>query len=250
MRNEFLTKRLNIWTESYTAWISVEDWDKCNAPVDIEGLRGRRCYGAFDLSTVSDMTAWGLCFPPEVPEDPYQFLLRFFVPQEDLDKQYKNRDVLEKVRNWIRLGYIAATPGNSQDYDFIREQIKEDAAVFDIAEIAYDKHNASQLVNDLQKEDLTLFEFGQNIMSMTAPSKDFETKILQGKMAHGGNPVLRWQIQCAEIYTDANGNIKPIKPDRLKSSKRIDGVIVAIMALARAVVNTKAKIITQGFMEL
>jgi phage terminase large subunit-like protein len=41
-----------------------------------------------------------------------------------------------------------------------------------------------------------------------------------------------------QIYSDFNGNIKPIKQDERKSSKRIDGVITSIMAHSRL----KAKI--------
>ncbi|MDD5352999.1 MAG: terminase large subunit [Candidatus Omnitrophica bacterium] len=234
-QNEFLTKRLNIWTEAVTAWITVGQWDRCAELVDAEGLRGRKCFGAFDLSSTTDITAWALCFPPENEIEPYRFIWRFFVPQDGLEKQYPNKEILGKIKTWIRQGFITPTPGDSVDYDFVKAKILEDATIYDIREIPYDPYNASQMVNDLSKEDLELVEFRQGFLTMSPAAKDFESKVLKGQIAHGGNPVMRWMISCAEIAKDPAGNIKPVKPDRQKSVKRIDGVVAAIMALDRAV---------------
>ena len=238
-QNEFKTKRLNIWTESAMAWITTEHWAQCNGTIDVEGLRGKTCYGAFDLSSTTDMSAWGLCFPPDTPDDTYKLLLRFFVPQEDLELRFPNKQILNYIRTWIRQGFIFATPGNVIDYDFIRAQILEDAAAFDIRSIPYDPYNASQLVIDLAKEDLEMIEFRQGYLTMSPAAKDFEIKVLDGKINHGNNPVLAWMMSCTETATDPAGNIKPIKPDRGKTDKRIDGIIAAIMALNVAVRNEK-----------
>jgi phage terminase large subunit-like protein len=40
-----------------------------------------------------------------------------------------------------------------------------------------------------------------------------------------------------EVKQDPAGNIKPAKPDRGKSGKRIDGVVALIMAIDRATRN-------------
>jgi phage terminase large subunit-like protein len=48
--------------------------------------------------------------------------------------------------------------------------------------------------------------------------------VLSKKLRHGANPVLGWMA----------GNIKPAKPDRGKSGKRIDGMVALIMAIDRA----------------
>jgi phage terminase large subunit-like protein len=238
-QNEFKTKRLNIWTDSQTAWITLAMWQACNAPVDSERLKGRKCFGAFDLSSTKDMTAWVLCFPPLTEEDKFEFLFRLYVPQDDLERLYPQPEVYNWIKTWIRQQYITATPGNVIDYDFIEAQIIEDAKTYDIEQIPYDPYNAAQLVTNLQKEDIELVEFRQGFLTMSPAAKDFETKVMQGLIAHGGNPVIDWMISCTEVATDPAGNIKPVKPDRGKSVKRIDGVVAAIMALSAAVRNTK-----------
>jgi phage terminase large subunit-like protein len=51
-------------------------------------------------------------------------------------------------------------------------------------------------------------------------------------------------MDCVTIATK-DGSIKPVKPDALKRSKRIDGVVALIMALARAVL-CESDIIARG----
>jgi phage terminase large subunit-like protein len=55
---------------------------------------------------------------------------------------------------------------------------------------------------------------------------------LEQKIAHGGHPVLRWMMDNIFIRTDPAGNIKP---DKEKSTERIDGAVATIMALDRAI---------------
>jgi len=66
---------------------------------------------------------------------------------------------------------------------------------------------------------------------MSPPSKELMRLTLDGKIAHGGHPVLRWMMDNIFVRTDPAGNIKP---DKEKSSEKIDGAVALIMALDRA----------------
>ena len=55
---------------------------------------------------------------------------------------------------------------------------------------------------------------------------------LEEKLAHGGHPVLRWNMDNIFVRTDPAGNIKA---DKEKSTEKIDGAIATIMALDRAI---------------
>lgn len=233
-QNNFRTKHLNEWTEAQTRWITADKWNLNNTAVDEHGLAGRMCFGALDLSTTTDLTAWVLCFPPDGPEDKYKFLYRFFIPQDGLHE----RTIREKFdyESMVRKGFITATPGNVVDYDFISAQILADAKTFDLKEIAFDPWNSTSVVNDIQKElGEICVEFRQGFASMSPACKDFERKVLGCELATGGNPVMNWMIACAETTTDPAGNIKLVKPDRGRTGKHIDGVVASVMALARAV---------------
>ena len=67
---------------------------------------------------------------------------------------------------------------------------------------------------------------------MSPPTKELMKLVLEQKIAHGGHPVLRWMMDNIFVRTDPAGNIKP---DKAKSTEKIDGAVATIMALDRAI---------------
>ena len=67
---------------------------------------------------------------------------------------------------------------------------------------------------------------------MSPPTKELMKLTLEQKLAHGGNPVIRWMMDNIFIRTDPAGNIKA---DKEKSTEKIDGAIATIMGLDRAI---------------
>ena len=57
---------------------------------------------------------------------------------------------------------------------------------------------------------------------------------MEQKIAHCENVLLRWMIDNVYVRTDPAGNIKMGKE---KSTERIDGAVIAVMALDRAIQN-------------
>ena len=58
------------------------------------------------------------------------------------------------------------------------------------------------------------------------------SELSKKRIAHGGQPVLRWNMDNIFICTDPAGNIKA---DKEKSTEKIDGAVATIMALDRAI---------------
>jgi len=234
-QNSFLRLELNIWTQSETKWMPIEHWRQCGMPLDYSALSGRKCYAGLDLSSTSDLTAWSLVFPPLAGEDVYLALSRFWIPEENLQKRVHDDRVPYDV--WLRGGYLASTPGNVIDYDYIFEQIERDAKQFKIEEIAFDRWGAARVANVLQAKGLVMVEFGQGFASMSPPMKELERLVMSHKLAHGNNPILNWMADNVVATLDAAGNIKP---DKEKSREKIDGIVSLIMALDRAMRNNGA----------
>jgi phage terminase large subunit-like protein len=232
-QNNVKTKNLNIWTQAITRWILAEKWDACSFSVDEESLRGRVCYGGLDLSTTIDITAIAYCFPPQDESDKYKFIYRFFIPADNIIKREQKDKVPYSL--WRDEGLIIATSGDVIDYDFVEAKIKEDGEKFDLREMAFDPHNAQEIINHITNAGITeMVPFRQGYITISDPSKAFERRVLKQEIAHSGNPVMKWMVACTEVKQDAHGNIIPVKPDRRASGKRIDGVIASIMALDRA----------------
>jgi len=228
--NNFLRLHLTIWTQSETRWMSRETWESCNLPVDAEGLRGRTCYAGLDLSSTTDLTALALVFPPECEGDPYRVLLRFFIPEDSMRERSRRDRVPYDA--WVRQGWITATPGNVVDYGYVLAAVEEDAARFDLREVAFDRWGASRIVQEFEERGITVAEFGQGFKSMSPPMKELEKLVLSRQLAHGGNPVLAWNVDNLVARVDPAGNLKP---DKEKSIERIDGFVALVMGLDRAI---------------
>lgn len=228
--NTFKRLHLNLWTKSAKRWLSIDRWDASAGTVDEADLEGMECIGALDLASRQDIAAWVLVF--KVDDGIYKVLPRFFVPEEAIHERSRKDHVDYEL--WARLGLIAATDGDEIDYAAIREKVYEDAARFRIREIAYDRWGATQLVQDLQAEGLTVVPIGQGFASMAAPTKELITLVRGKKLHHGGNPVLRWMADNLALRQDAAGNLKP---DKDKSSEKIDGMVAIVMALGRHIVG-------------
>ena len=157
----------------------------------------------------------------------------FWIPEDNMRERVRRDKVPYDV--WVQQGWIKTTPGDIIDYDFIEAEIIKDFENFDVKELAFDRWNATSIVNNLMNEGLDkLVPFGQGFASMSAPTKELETLVLKQKINHGNNPVLRWMMSNVALRTDPAGNIKP---DKAKSSEKIDGVVALIMALGRAIVH-------------
>ncbi|MBV8780745.1 MAG: terminase large subunit [Phycisphaerae bacterium] len=227
--NTFRRLHLNQKTKTDRKWLDLAQWDNCGGAVSEELLRGRTCYGGLDLSTKFDLTAWVLVFPPNDEDELYRVLPRFFVPADNAREREK-RDRVPYL-TWERQKLVTATEGNVIDYAFIEAQILKDCGMFDVRQVAYDPWNATQTAIHLQDENVKMIEFRQGYRSMSEPAKELERLVISGKLAHGGNPVLRWMASNTMIESDPAGNIKASKA---KSTEKIDGIVASIMALGLA----------------
>lgn len=243
--NSFLRLELNIWTQSETKWLPVEAWRACGAMVDADGLRGRTCLGGLDLSSTTDISAFLLVFPPEHEDEPYQVICRFWIPQDAMRERSRRDRVPYDV--WTRQGLINTTPGNVIDYDYIVAEIDELAQRYDIQEIAFDRWGATKIYQQLEDARMTMVQFGQGYVSMSPPMKELEKLVLSGKIAHGGNPVLTWMADNLVAREDPAGNIKP---DKEKSTEKIDGMVALIMGLDRALRYQTSVYDERGILEL
>ena len=230
--NSFRQLRLNQWVKQAVRWMPMEKWDLCSGDVKDEDLEGRVCYGGLDLSSTTDITAFVLVFPPEGDDDRYIVRPWFWIPEESMDQRVMRDHVPYDV--WERKGFLKTTEGNVVHYGFIESFIEELGEKYNIREIAYDRWGAVQMSQNLEGMGFTVVPFGQGFKDMSPPTKELMKLVLEKRVAHGGHPVLRWMMDNVFIRKDPAGNIKP---DKEKSTEKIDGAVAMIMALDRAIRN-------------
>lgn len=230
--NAFRQLRLNQWVKQAVRWMPMDIWDKCAFAIDCKNLEGRACYGGLDLSTTTDLTSFVLVFPPEDEDDKYQILPFFWVPEETLDLRVRRDHVPYDL--WERQGFLQVTEGNVIHYEYIENFIDELGKKYNIREIAFDRWGAEHVVQNLDKLGFTVVRFGQGYKDMSPPTKELMNLALSRQLAHGGHPILRWNMDNIYIRKDPAGNIKP---DKEKSTDRIDGAVATVMALSRALIG-------------
>lgn len=239
--NMFRQLRLNQWVKQSVRWMPMDKWDECGGAVDAYQLEGRACYAGLDLSSTSDLTTLVLVFPPAEEGEPYRILPFFWLPEETLQLRVRRDHVMYDV--WQRQGFIQTTEGNVVHYGFIEQFIIQLGERYNIREIAYDRWNATMMVQALEDDGFTMIPFGQGFKDMSPPTKELMRIVLEHNLAHGGHPVLRWNMDNAFVRTDPAGNQKI---DKQKSTEKVDGAVALVMALDRAMKNLNGGSVYDG----
>jgi phage terminase large subunit-like protein len=233
-QNAFRQLFLSQWTQQAVRVIPLEKWDACPPLVGLETKTNDLAYGGLDLAATTDLSAFALLFPTE--DGDYDTYVRYWIPAENI----RARELRDRVpyRTWVNQGLIEATPGDVIDYAYIKAEILKAKKEFNLREISYDPWNAVQLVTELENERVKLVPMRQGYQSQSPPLKELLRLILEGRLRHGDNPVLRWNADSAAARSDPAGNIKL---DKSSSTARIDGLVAVVMALDAALRNPTAR---------
>ncbi len=222
-RNLYLNQRVDAVERA----INQADWDACAKPVPLDDLVGMRCFGALDLGSVSDLSAFTLYWP-EV-QAAWTWL---WVPKERV------RERAEKDRvpydAWVRDGLILPTPGRARDDMAILRKLVWAVGQFDVEAIGFDRWRIEDLKKKIEDEGvpaLPLVAWGQGFKDMSPAFDAFETELIDGRLRHDGSPVMRWMASNCAVEKDDAGNRKPSKR---KSNDKIDGIVTLIMAMGMA----------------
>lgn len=229
--NAFKNKQLDLWTTVEDKWLDVEQWAKLGTKKTLEDLRGKKCVAGVDLSSTTDLTAVVYVF-----EEADGFFLWpvFFLPEDTVEIR-KSR---APYQLWADQGWIETTNGGAVDQEAIRQNLLAMNDLFDIEEIALDPWNSAGLSPKLIEDGFDVVNIRQGFVSLSAPTKELEKLIVKKQIHHNGDPVLQWNIGNVVTDEDPAGNIKP---NKAKSSEKIDGVAATINALARYLVREKPK---------
>lgn len=220
----FRQLHLNQWVNSLASWIADDEWMQSAGHVNLEELKGRKCYGGLDLAAVEDVTAFVLIFPWE--DGSIKVLPYLFVSEAAVERRRVQTG--GSYDAFVAKGDLIVTDGNSTDYGVIKNKIIEAADVFDIQSIAFDRWNSNSLVQQLVDEGIDMDPFGQGFVSMSGPIKNAEVLIKSRKLHHGGHSMLRWMVGNVVVKKDDAENVKFSKA---KAGDKIDGVVAMIMAL-------------------
>jgi phage terminase large subunit-like protein len=238
------TKHLNLWVAAKSAFFDIEAWRRCRSDAlpakageflaeireggRLERLLGRRCIGSLDLASKVDIAALELLFPPigakATIDDPYIAFGFKFLPAETVLK-------VAAYQGWDAAGLLNVTEGEIIDYDEILEVLRDVRGRVQLETVAYDPHQATMMVTTMQKEGFPVLEYRPVVLNFSEPMKELDALTRAGTIAHGGCPVMEWEMNNVVATLDAKDNVYPRKP---RDEAKIDSPVALIAALGVA----------------
>lgn len=221
----------NLMTEPTAQGISEAVWKKGDKP--LPDLSGRICYGGIDLGWRDDLAALWLVFPPPTPVGDYYTTGWAFCPQQGC------RDLHDGPwQQWLNEGLLIGTPGQTTDVDQIKAMVRHARKKYKLKAIALDGNNARQLGSELEAEGLVIVEHGQKGIHMNEPLRSLKATCNEGRLIHGGNPLLSWCIE--NMVVALQGGL--MRPAKEHSRDKIDPAVAMIMGYSLCLFGTgKAK---------
>lgn len=227
---------LGVRVREVTRFLRIEDWDAAATPMpDVAGMVATV---GLDLSTTTDVTAAAILI-----RDGRDWLVRpmLWVPEDSVtDLEHRCRVPL---RQWVSDGWVTATEGNVVDYQRVRDELVAEVERLGVvvAEVAFDPWNATETSQELGRSGYKLVEVRQTYANLSPALKELERALLAGELSHDGNPAMRWMADSLEVRSDAEGNVRPAKPDRRTAAYRIDGMAALSTALSRAMAQPEPR---------
>ena len=200
-------------------------------------LHGKKCYAGLDLAATTDLAALVVEFPPQPGLDHWVVLTHAWRPREGVLEAEKRDHV--PYRDWERAGYITLCEGDMNDFDQIKDAIRDVARQYKLQILGVDPFLSREISGTLMKEGINVLEIRQNMTEMSPPMKDIERKLRGGEMYHDHNTASRWCFGNVRCAVDGNENIKPMKN---KSIGRIDITVAWIIAHAAAMSEPENKL--------
>ncbi|ROR47974.1 terminase large subunit [Diaphorobacter sp. C33] len=233
-RNLLLNQRIS----TVSPFISPSVWKSCAGPVlPFDGP----VWCGLDLSARVDLSA--LVVVGQV-DGVWQVQSHFWTPEQGLEERARRDRAPYDV--WHRQGFLRTTPGATVDYSHVAADMLEILDGLDVRGIAFDRWRVAELQRELDRlgAELPLVEHGQGFASMAPALDALEAELLNGRVAHGGHPVLTMCAANAVIVKDPAGNRKL---EKSRSTGRIDGLQALAMSMGVASRATEGQSV--GFTE-
>jgi phage terminase large subunit-like protein len=258
--NDFLRFNANRWTGSAVAWLPIEWWDACmDTAFTDQDLVELPCAAGLDMAQKIDLVAFVVVFRQQLQgEHPmavevsdqdqagkeqkrevslnYRVFIRpfFWLPEETVKE--REREGFDSYRQWERSKLLTVTEGATIDYDRVYQDITQRILprfpLLKQGQVGFDPAFATDIANRLRdKAGLTTAEVLQNYTNMNEPGHVFEALVKARRVRHDGHRLMRWNVENVAVKRDDAGRIRPVKPR--KRTKKIDGVVGALMGLQR-----------------
>jgi len=233
VKNDILIKNLNVFGKSDEGFINISDWDKCRDDIEMKDLKHLPAILTLDLASKQDLTNVKLTFyEGETLDDltlyPFDY---FYAPESRLSRENTTDKYLDSLIGWNESGELLTAGQNTLHLKTVQDKILELHENFNITHIAYDPWNSESSVQRLKGTipEHKFIEYTQTgFKNWDQPMQTFESMVLDQRIVHPGNDLLRWNI---ENLRAKKNEYEAVRPTKQNDSVKIDGAVTLIMAL-------------------
>lgn len=229
--------RMNQRVQSTTRYIDLTIWDQnvgprgeIESPAELRKLlleaKATVSWAGLDLSSKLDLTAWLLLFPDGA------MLPRFWIPEDRVAGLSESTG--GKFAEWVNIGWVTATDGDTIDYDAVYADIERDATDFVIQRAVYDRWSGEPVRQKVeQMTGLEMVESDTTYTRMTQPMNELQRLLMAHELQHFGHPVMRWMADNLEAKrpTDDPDRVRPVKPAKDATGLHVDGMLALLFGI-------------------
>ena len=226
-QKNFLTKYLDVWVNSDSAWLDMERYRRCiDREIRRDDFAGQYAIFGIDLASKLDVSAILRVFwrpDPESGEMHYYVFADYYLPEAAI-----NGSDNSQYDGWRRAGFIHATGGEVTDLAALEAELMTEIPQYQTISVAYDPMQATQLSQNLLQAGAPMTEVPQTLKNFSEPMKLLQALIYAGRVHIEDNPVTHWMFSNVVCHEDAKENIYPRKE---KKDNKIDGAVALIMVV-------------------
>lgn len=193
-----------VWASGVDAWVDPATWERCRVDGGIPA--GAQVTVGVDAAISRDSSAVVVAWRSE-----------------------DERTVLEATV-WSAVPGVPAhvtVPGGRMSSGILEDHIRHLARRFDVQAVAYDERYFTRSAELLSDEGLLMVELPQNSAAMADALQGFYEDVLEGRLAHAGDPVLSAHVMAtAAERTDRGWKLR-----KMRQTQRIDATFAAVMAV-------------------
>lgn len=225
-RSKWLRYSLNVWQAADSRWFHGDAFASCRRDPP-EPLEGRPCVVGIDIASHLDMTAAAFLFKAD--DGSWDCEMRYWCPEQTIAERERKDNI--PYSTWVREGWLIPTEGSRLDHEAVARDLVAFGDNHRIVAIGSDPWQVGLLATLLEKHDHQVKAVAQNTRTLSEPCKMLEGLVVEGKFRYR-SPILSWNANNVCLYRDATDMVKP---DKAKSTEKIDGISALVTAFAMTI---------------
>jgi phage terminase large subunit-like protein len=222
-RSDFINQQLNVFTQvDELSLLDVETIRKNDKEMPLDELKGKRCYGGFDMSETEDFSSACIEFP--LPDNWFFLLSHSWVPRKKVKADHEKLD-------WINLqrdNLLTIVDGEYIDHMLVFKWFEAMRKLYRIDSIGFDPAKAFDLVQLMQSKGFILDPVRQGELTLTAPLDNLKERFLDGKIIHNNNRMYNYYL--GNVKLTKRGPNATYLPTKQNKYRKIDGFMAHLDA--------------------